>query len=65
MNNTLVTLKQGGTGEKTVPISEVEIPDLWHIARALESLGHLQASEAVLTVWHNCHDLKRHIQESK
>ena len=32
----MVTLFKGGLNEKTLPIDEVIIPDLWHIAQAVK-----------------------------
>jgi hypothetical protein len=32
----MVTLSKGGTEERTVKISQVIIPDLWHIAQSLD-----------------------------
>lgn len=57
-----VTLSKGGTMERTVEVSEIIIPDLWHIALNQESK---EAKDAILEVWHIAHDLKRHIEEMK
>jgi len=55
-----VILCKGGTGEKTVKVKDISIPDLWHIAHSLN--GH--ACAAVLEVWHLAHDLKRELLNS-
>ena len=56
--DTLVTLAKGGEGEQTLPISQVEIPDLWHLAMTLPD----REQEMVLDCWHKAHALKRHIE---
>ena len=58
--------------ERTVEVSKITIPDLWHVAMALKDMGDkeprfggaygMSASEAVLECWHLCHDLKRAIE---
>ena len=67
-NKTKVTLSKGGTGEKTLPISQVKIPDLWHIAGAIEKTGKVAdgpgCAALILECWSRAHDFKRHIQES-
>lgn len=66
--NTKVTLFKGGTKEKTVKISEVQIPNLWHIAQAIRENGKVQdgpgCAELILECWHIAGALKRHIEES-
>jgi len=66
-----VTLFKGGTKEKTLPISQVEIPDLWHIAEAIRTNGRIggkagreRAADMILDCWHICGALKEHIQTS-
>ena len=67
-NETKVTLSKGGTGEKTKTISQVNIPDLWHIAEAIRKNGKVAdgpgCAELILECWSRAHDFKRHIQES-
>ena len=67
-NETKVTLSRGGSGEKTVPISQVQIPDLWHLAQAVRTSKKLwagqEACDLILEVWSRAHDLKNHIQET-
>lgn len=46
-----------GTMRLVVPLSEVKIPDLWHIAEALDEEGRTEASEQILECWHLCIDL--------
>jgi len=65
---TLVTLSKGGTKERTVPVSEIEIPDMWHISQAVRRTQEIalsqKAADLILEVWHLAHDLKKHIEES-
>ena len=46
-----------GTGRKVVPLLEIQIPDLWHVAMRLDAQDEKLVSKAVLDVWHLCHDL--------
>ncbi len=48
-----------GTARQIVPLSEVQIPDLWHLAMALQDDKNYrkEASEQVLECWHLCSDL--------
>jgi len=57
MTDPLVTFAKGGTDQHTVHASEIEIPDLWHLAMRLDG----QDREMVLRCWHIAHDLARHI----
>lgn len=67
-NDTKVTLSKGGSKERTLPISQVHIPDLWHIAEKIRTDGlnppGTECAGLILEVWNLCHDFKRHIQES-
>ena len=56
----MVTLHKGGTAEKTLPLSHVVIPDLWHIAQGQMDTLDLAA---ILECWHYAHDLKRTVEE--
>jgi len=70
----LITRSKGGTGERKVELSEVQIPDLWHVAMAFDSAsqtGKLQFApkycrywhDQILECWHLCHDLQRELLE--
>lgn len=67
-NNTKVVLSKGGSHQKTVPASEINIPDLWHIAEALRKNGQVAdgpgCADLILECWNHAHGLKRHIVES-
>ncbi len=65
-----VTMAKGGSDEKTLPIEEIQIADLWHCAMTLQEgkagrgkQAQKALAEQILSVWHLAHDLKRHIQE--
>lgn len=62
---TQITLAKGGEEEMTVPLSQLIVPDLWHIAQALNSDGRVSDGAAcardILTCWHMAHDLHNHI----
>jgi hypothetical protein len=58
-----VTLAKGGTGERKVKISKVEIHDLWHIAHHVSEIGFPDKAKQILEVWHLAHDLKRELLE--
>ena len=61
-NDTKVTLNKGGTKEKTLPISGIKIPDLWHIA---ENQSNTEDRERILLCWEIAHGLHRHILEEE
>ncbi len=50
-----------GEGRREVELSQVQVPDAWHLARSLPSNDR----DMVLELWHLCHDLKRHIEENE
>ena len=56
-----VTLNKGGTGEKSVKLDTLQIPDLWHLALSLPK----PQKKAILQTWHLAHDLKDALEESK
>ena len=72
-----VTLKRGAPGEHEVPVDEIQVPDLWHIAQALKKSGEkvyvavngeftwVLAGDYVLDCWHLTHDLVRHIRDEE
>jgi len=67
-NDTKVTLCKGGTEEVTLPIAQIEIPDLWPIAKTLRKNGRVANGKGcaafILKCWYIAHDLRRHIMES-
>jgi hypothetical protein len=46
-----------GTGRKVVPIMEVKVPDMWHLAMALQDEGRKEESEKLLDCWWLCIEL--------
>jgi hypothetical protein len=48
--------------QRTVPLSEVEIPDLWTLALRLRVLGYVSEARVILKAWTLVHDFRRHIQ---
>ena len=72
--NATFTRAKGGTAEREEPINGIEVPDLWHIAMALNAGSQrveafkngefvsMLAGDYVLECWHLAHDMKRHIQ---
>jgi hypothetical protein len=48
-----ITLAKGGTAERSVPLGDIRIPDLLHIANSLND----PSRDAVLECWHLAHDL--------
>jgi hypothetical protein len=58
-----ITLHKGGTKEKTVPVTQIEIPDLWHLARSVRQSHGNQAADAILKCWHIAHDLRKALEE--
>lgn len=65
MSDTIITRGRGGKGQRQVRLSDVEIPDLWHVAQYLTGLEEPKAriaAEKVLECWHLCSDLKRELQ---
>ena len=63
------TRSKGGTAEREEIISQIQVPDLWHLAQALKG-GNLtrskpilaKAAEEVLECWHLAHDMRKHLQ---
>ena len=61
--STTVILSPGGTAREEVKLSDIHIPDLWHLGQGLIKDGRKRSGENVLTVWHLAHDLKRNLAE--
>lgn len=65
----MITICKGGTKERQVPINELEIPDLWHIAQLSDlrpySMNGRAIKEMLLDCWHIAHSLKFHIMENE
>lgn len=62
-----VTLSKGGTKERTLPINQIRIHDLWHMVVEMEQSDDSairKQGELINEVWLIAHDLKRHIEET-
>lgn len=64
-----ITFSKGGTKERKVKVSDIQIPDLWHIAIYLKEIarrpGHsvlAEHADSILEVWHMAHDMKKALQ---
>jgi glycerate-2-kinase len=71
-----IILSKGGTSQRTAPIEEIHVPDLWNLAQELNREGRkvytlnamvgefqwVLMGDYILECWHLAHDLKRHIQ---
>jgi len=66
--DTKITMSKGGMKEQIVPIKDIVIPDLWHIAMAIERTGKVAdgpgCADLILECWHIAHFLKSHIEEN-
>lgn len=54
--NTIIRAPRG-TRRQEVPIEQVTVPDLWHLAEHLEAEGKHSTAVMVLECWHLAHDL--------
>ena len=53
-----------GTLREVVPLSEVRVPDMWHLAEALIGEEREEEAEQLLECWHLCIDLLAFAQEN-
>ncbi len=53
-----ITMHKGGTGEKEIKISALQVPDLWHVA---QHQGE-RYKALILDCWHLAHAMKDHLQ---
>lgn len=54
-----VVRAKGGTGERIVGLSEIQVPDMWHVAHAQPDP---KVRDMILECWGLCHDLLKHIK---
>ena len=52
-----VVLAPHGTGRRVVKLSEIVVPDLWHLATRLRKVGEHADVDAVLETWGLVNDL--------
>lgn len=66
MTERTITLAKGGAAEREVPVSEIQVRDLWHLATRLRKDKQYdpRAADWVLETWHLAHDLLRHVRET-
>ena len=53
----------GGTHKHIAQLSELAVPDCWHVAMRLAEAGDESGSKLVLETWHLCHDLLKHLHK--
>ena len=58
---TIIIRSPDGKGRREVELSQVQVPDAWHLAMRLPQ----KDQDIVLELWHLCHALKRHITENE
>ncbi len=58
-----ITRTHEGRASETVPLGEIEVPDLWAVSRGLEDRGFPEAAELVRENWHLALDLRRALWE--
>jgi len=54
-----------GEGRREVDLEREQIPDLWHCAMYLQSIGETIWSAMVLDTWYFAHDMRNHIIETE
>jgi hypothetical protein len=50
-----------GTARRAVDLTDIEIPDAYHLAMRLKKEGHVKESEMVYELWTLAHDLMGNI----
>lgn len=48
---------------KDVPLEDIRIPDLWHIATRLREEGETEIADQILYTWHIAHDMLKTLRE--
>jgi|TARA_B110000263_G_scaffold249899_1_gene269135 hypothetical protein len=70
MNTNMFTRSKGGTAEREELISQIEVPDLWHLIQAMKqgtTISKKEGQRLVASIeecWHLAHDMKRHMQDT-
>jgi len=57
-----IVRSKGGTAERTVAVTDIQVPDLWHIAM---SINNKEARARVLDCWYLAHDLLRAVRDTE
>jgi len=70
---TMVILAKGGTKERTLPLEEIDVPDLWHGIQRVRTLAKgmkppaqswlMSFADEVEDVWYLAGHLKEHIED--
>ncbi|KKM73989.1 hypothetical protein LCGC14_1404970 [marine sediment metagenome] len=65
MSRKTIVRSPRGANSEVVPLDMVQVPDMWHLAMALNNDPTFkpEASEQVLEVWHLCCDLLATLKE--
>lgn len=62
----VVVMAERGKRERSVPLNEIVVPDLWHVAMRQGTKRDKRSSkmdqEMILEVWHLAHDLLKHLR---
>ena len=64
------TRSKGGTAEREEIISQIEVPDLWHLIQDMKHGTTISKKEgqrlvtAIAECWHLAHDMKAHMQST-
>lgn len=65
-NQTEITLSKGGTAERKITMSQLQIPDLWGLTQNIRQNSKIEqaglCADKILECWHLAHDLKNHIE---
>lgn len=60
MKKATIVIHRGGTGERTIPVSGIIVPDMWHIAMSQENP---EFKAQVLECWHLAHAMRSALEE--
>jgi len=58
-----ITRAKGGTKERRVLVSKIQIPDLWNVVHGWDNI-EARDRELILETWHLAHDLLRAVREA-
>ena len=64
------TRSKGGTAEREEIISQIQVPDLWHIIIGIREGTKVPkayrdaVADAVYETWQLCHDMRKHLQSN-
>ena len=70
INMETFTRSKGGTAEREEIISQIEVPDLWHLIQDMKQGTTISKKEgqrivaAIAECWHLAHDMKAHMQST-